>query len=232
MTGETRLHLKTCIVLLLIILQTATVAASCLGWFFDQHRSPSESKEACELGCASSPVDMGTFYCTNQCGYFCKNRRCKKVWSEEQKEEDPCKPITAKLRTLLLSDANPSHFLKVRYQSPPATKWSTDCSHFVNQIYKAVGLVFPYQSTSFFDCITHFESESASAAKIGDIVLFAHHVGIYSGNGRIISATIGGPRRLAMLDPNNPLFRPSIQNVKIAEFNQPVRAYLAWSCDL
>lgn len=201
--------------------------ADCLSWFLDQKRNSSESYEDCLIGCSSSSIDMGTFDCTSQCEKFCHNRNCLKIWAQDA--HTPCQPMTTNIRTALLNAIEPKNFRNIRYESPPKSDGSTDCSHFVNKMYTNVKLRFSYQSTANFSCINRFRQIERSQLQVGDIVVFQSHIGIYVGGENIISATIGGDGGLAKLDPSDPDFQPSIQKLNIAVFGKPI-SFLTWEC--
>lgn len=131
--------------IILAIPQLAIGWTNCFDWFLDQKRSPTESREDCQFGCASAMKDMGTFTCAERCDYFCKNKKCSKIWEQDNKV--PCKPLNSDLRTKLLAQSDPKNFLKVKYESPPQSDQATDCSHFVHNIYSKSGFNFAYQPT-------------------------------------------------------------------------------------
>ena len=60
-----------------------------------------------------------------------------------------------------------------------------DCSGFVMQVYAHFGYSLPHSSSAQR---SYGQSVSLSDIQPGDIVCYNHHVGIYVGNGQIISA--------------------------------------------
>lgn len=144
-----------------------------------------------------------------------------------------CHEMTDSDRTQILKMADPSNFPKTRYGAPEgpntAIEKVTDCSHFTQEIYHRAGFDFPYAQTKDMDCLPIFEQESLVTAKPGDLVMFPGHVGILGADGKVISATSGGPNRLSTLEPDNPGFKPSITRYEIKAFGK-LKGVYSWHC--
>ena len=201
---------------------------SCFEWFLLQKIKPEISKEACEMACSTAETDMGTFNCGERCEYFCANRKCVAIWSKGNNKK--CKEMTEVVRAKLLENSRPENFPKLGYQSPPESDKTTDCSHFVHSIFEKTGLTFEYQATGLFHCTRQFDEISRNELKAGDLVVYGGHVGIYTGNDEVLSATVGGPNKRSMLDPSNPQFLPTIKKLKMNSFGKPIK-FLRWSCN-
>lgn len=142
-----------------------------------------------------------------------------------------CKELTQEDRNKLLRLSDPRNFPHARYSSPPTSRKiedSLDCSHFVHEIYKRIGLEFPYTTSNLLSCLGNFRTITKSEAAIGDLVVFKGHVGILDHNGKIVSATKGGKTRRAMLRRDDPNFMSSVSKDSIQTFGKPT--YLKWSC--
>ena len=63
----------------------------------------------------------------------------------------------------------------------------TDCSGFTMAVYAHYGVSLPHYDASQRSCGTAVSS--LSAARPGDLICYYGHVGIYIGNGQIISAS-------------------------------------------
>jgi hypothetical protein len=165
----------------------------------------------------------------------------KAIKHKGKKEKDPCKQIKAwkpkKCRELTTEDrdkiikiSNPENFPKTRYVSPPdATKpieVETDCSHFTNEIYRRTGIDFPYVPTSLMRCLEYFKEVPMDEAKPGDLVLYKGHIGIYTGNNLVISAT--RTRGNATKSVNHEKFQPSIKIYPVKIFGNG--RFVKWSC--
>lgn len=79
--------------------------------------------------------------------------------------------------------------LGARYVSGAAGEWSTDCSGFTKRAYAAAGIALPHSSGAQR---ARTVAIARSAARPGDLVVGAGHVGIYMGGGMMIDA--GNPR--------------------------------------
>ena len=159
------------------------------------------------------------------------DRYCKKLQEFKPKN---CFEIGDSTREKILSIANPSHFLKTRYQSPPdrtkPIEEETDCSRFTQQIYKKAGMEYLYSGTATFHCLNVFKEVSQDQGKPGDLVLYRSHIGILSKNGNVISATVGGPKKRSQLDPENPDFLPSITELPVDQAGSGTYKIIRWSC--
>ena len=200
---------------------------SCFEWFLALKIKSEVTKKACEIACSAASTDMETFDCAEKCDYFCENRKCIPIWSKNKVKN--CKPVNEEIRRKILETAVSEKFKRLKYESPPKSEQAIDCSHFVHSIYSAVSLEFTYQPTGTVVCVKQFAEISRGELKKGDIVVYKDHVGIYMGKDQIISATVGGRRQLAKLDPSNPLFIPSIQSLNIDTFGNPTK-FLRWDC--
>ena len=138
------------------------------------------------------------------------------------------------IREKILSIANPSHFLKTRYKSPPDNSMQieteTDCSRFTQQIFERAGMYYPYANTPSFECLSVFKEIPRDQGKAGDVVLYRGHIGILSKNDSVISATVGGVKHRSKLYPDDPAFLPAITELPIekAGFGKP--KVMQWSC--
>lgn len=202
---------------------------SCFEWFLDQKIKPEITKQSCETVCTTASTDMTTFDCTDKCDDFCANKKCRPIWSQN-KIDKSCQPMNNQLREKIIETANSENFKKLKYESPPKSELATDCSHLVQSIYSAAGLRYPYQPSEATECVFSFREISKDDLKKGDLVVFKKHIGIYAGDGKVISATVGGRRRLATLDPDSVDFVPSIQTLKMAAFGTPIQ-FLSWECN-
>lgn len=104
---------------------------------------------------------------------------------------DPsCRPLSAALREEILSLADPTHFVGVKYRKGARNLASaTDCSHFVHEIYQRAGLPYGFRTSRELRDAPEFELLPESEALPGDLMLFRGHVGIVDRDGLIISAT-------------------------------------------
>jgi hypothetical protein len=156
---------------------------------------------------------------------------CNKIRSFKPKN---CSEVSDKVRNKILEFANPEHFLKTRYASPPSEtkkiEEETDCSHFVQQIYHRSGLDYPYIPTSAYRCLSIISEVKKEDILPGDIILYRGHVGIYSKDKKVISATLGGTNRRSMLEPSDPNFVPSITNLPIDQAYNGEWKALRWEC--
>jgi len=166
-----------------------------------------------------------------------RNRRRPKInVCEELKKWKParCQEIGSETREKILTLSDPRNFPKTRYVSPPGKdaklEDETDCSHFVQEIYKQAGLEFHYSPTSTLSCLKVFQEVSSQDARPGDLVLYSGHVGILSGDGMLISSTIGGRvTRYSTRDPSDKKFKSAITRLPIySDFGRP--KFLKWRC--
>ncbi len=146
-----------------------------------------------------------------------------------------CQQMKDDMREKILTLSDPTNFLKTRYASPPnagaTIEDETDCTHFVQEIYKRAGFPFHYSPSGTFACLQVFKEIKEDEAKAGDIVLYKGHVGILNKDGMLISSTIGGKySRYSTLDPNDKNFRPSITVLPInGDFGKG--RFMTWRCE-
>lgn len=154
--------------------------------------------------------------------------------SRPQANSYECPPITVAERREILRLANPNNFPKSRYK----LRWNdrkpieqeTDCSKFVHEIYRRAGLPFPRATTKALADLDQFKVVPASRAKPGDLVVFPKHVGILCSDGKVISATQGGPKRkLATRNNRDQRFRSSIVKSEKENFSDRY-FYLQYAC--
>lgn len=135
-------------------------------------------------------------------------------------------------RARILEMADPKNFPSTQYAKPPASgaliEDETDCSHFTQEIYKRAGYDFPYAPTSMMDCLSTFEKFEPDSLPPGDLVLFNGHVGIWTKDGKVISATVGGPDEKSK-DRTNPNFKTAVTIAEPKYFGSVVIG-LKWSC--
>jgi hypothetical protein len=168
-----------------------------------------------------------------------KNKSTIDVCNELKKwKPQNCKEMTDYDRDRILEIADPVNFSKTRYQSPPSKdatiEEETDCSHFVQEIYNRAGFKFTYSPTSTFNCLQVFqETENSKEVKPGDLVLFYDHIGIFTKDGRVISATVGGgEEKRAKLEINDKRFKSSISINSTTDFTikHKEMRFLKWKC--
>jgi cell wall-associated NlpC family hydrolase len=154
--------------------------------------------------------------------------------TRNQSAGQDCPPITKADRQEILRLAQPNNFPKSRYK----LRWNdrkpieqeTDCSKFVHEIYRRAGLPFPRATTKELGNLNQFVVVSPGRAKPGDLVVFPKHVGILNYDGKVISATQGGPRRrLATINNRDQRFRSSIVKSEKEDFSKQYY-YLQYSC--
>lgn len=78
-------------------------------------------------------------------------------------------------------------WLGVPYVYGGNSRYGIDCSHLVYQVYRNVGIAYPYMTTATMRSSSRFISVNPVA---GDVILFwgINHCGIYVGNGWMIDA--------------------------------------------
>ena len=156
---------------------------------------------------------------------------CKSLQNWKPKN---CHELTTKDRETILKNADPENFTRTQYRSPPGsgvkTEEQTDCSNFVNEIFKRSGIEYPYADTSTFQCIQSFHETPTDQALPGDLVLYRGHIGILDTSGKVISATSGGPKKRSMRSPNDPDFIPSITRLNKNQAGEGKSKILQWRC--
>ena len=137
-------------------------------------------------------------------------------------------------RQKILELADPKNFVHARYQSPPQAgakpEGETDCSNFVNEIYRRAGLEYPYADTSLISCLKVFREIPADQFKSGDLILYSGHVGIIDSAGDLISATWGGKEKRSMLPSDDARFIPAIKKLPKDQAHPGPWKALRWSC--
>lgn len=145
-----------------------------------------------------------------------------------------CKELTDQDREQILLMADPNNFQQARFVSPPHSlkpiEEEVDCSHFTNEIYRRIGITYPFVTTKTQECLSNFKSIPKKKAKPGDLILFKSHMGILSTNGKIISSGRGGKHHYSKLSPDNDKFIPSVRELKIHNFGT-AKKYLRWTCE-
>jgi hypothetical protein len=165
---------------------------------------------------------------------------------EKKKPQDKCKQLsnyrvsnchemTNSDRKKILELADPKNFPTTRYGSPPdpslPIEQETDCSHFVEEIYKRAGFNYPYTATGEIGCLGRvFNQKSEVDGLPGDLVLYDGHIGILNKEGKVISATRGGRLRRSTKDPGDPEFLPSITINDKDAFGK-IKGVLKWNCN-
>jgi cell wall-associated NlpC family hydrolase len=154
---------------------------------------------------------------------------CTKIKSWRSKK---CREFTTNDREKIIQISDPKNFPHTRYASPPditkPIEVETDCSHFINEIYRRVGIDFPYVPTSLMRCLKYFKEVSNEEAKPGDLILYPKHVGILNKNGKIINSRVGGRQRLSTRHYGEEGFVPSIAELELSSFGKPT--FYKWSC--
>jgi hypothetical protein len=164
-----------------------------------------------------------------------EKQRAKDQCEQLSKYRAPsCHEMTSSDRDKILNLADPKNFPNTRYSSPPSPsadiESETDCSHFVEEIYKRAGFEYPYTSTGEMSCLGQtFEMDSEENASPGDLILYKGHIGILDREGKVISATRGGEENRSKLDPTNKRFLPSITKNNKIDFGKN-RKVLKWKC--
>ncbi len=163
---------------------------------------------------------------------FKKNATAETCEKLKKWRPNQCKEISSLIRERILDLSDPKNFPNTRYASPPnpekMIEEETDCSHFTHQIYHRAGINFPYVSTTTIACLKNFNEINQKKAMPGDLVLYPSHIAILNKNGKTISSTIGGTKRLSTLDRNDPEFTTSIKELDIHTFGNP--KFFRWSC--
>jgi hypothetical protein len=146
-----------------------------------------------------------------------------------------CHEMTDQDRKKILSISDPKLFGHTRYHQKPGGSDSieeeSDCSSFVNEIYRRAGFDFPYSPTSDFRCFSVFSLSPVKEFKPGDLILYPGHIGIMTSDGQVISATMGGKLGLSKLPKDDPRFRPAIKKLTPEQSsNSPPLGVLKWNC--
>lgn len=159
------------------------------------------------------------------------DRMCERVstWTPSS-----CRELSNLDRQKILNLADPKNFLHTRYQSPPHANSriedETDCSNFVNEIYRRAGFEFPYADTSLISCLKVFREIPANQLNPGDLVLYSGHIGVVNDTGDVMSATWGGKQRLSMLPSSDARFIPAIKILPKDQAHPGSWKALRWGC--
>jgi len=67
-----------------------------------------------------------------------------------------------------------------------------DCSNWVHQVYGQAGLIYDYRNSGTFDTVPQFRKlVQGDTIQVGDVILWASHMGIYMGNGIVANSRLG-----------------------------------------
>lgn len=136
-------------------------------------------------------------FCVNGTGHICE------VAEGDYEEIDPMivKPVVAGIREEIVNYA--LSFQGVYYQwggdyLANKNNYGFDCSHFTFEVYKKFGLMSSYATAK--NQYRNLNPISESEVQPGDLMFYSgggagsiHHVAMYLGNGKCISASGGGP---------------------------------------
>lgn len=169
---------------------------------------------------------------TNQVATIAADKAiCKKIQSWHPKH---CIQMSDAGRDALLKIADPISFPKTRYQSPPkfgsSIEEETDCSGFVNEVWRRAGYEYPYTATSLFRCLNNFQPIPIDQSRAGDVILYKGHIGIIDRSGLVISATRGGIEKRSTRESGDKNFLSSISRLSKENAGIGTWQILRWSC--
>lgn len=157
-------------------------------------------------------------FCTNIDGHICE--KAEGAYEEVDFTESTKKAVSTIVATL--RDQIVNYALSCQgiwyqwggdYINNPTSYYGVDCSHFTYSVYKKFGLMSSYATARYqYANLKHITYEQLLP---GDLVFYSegssdgiHHVGLYIGNGKVISSSGGGPS-------TNSISKARSQNAKV-----------------